>query len=1255
MVTREEWMRRLMFGAALTAVTFCAASLGALSVIVFQVFFGDDSVLKKSAIMSHINEETIIFTQDEETRIGSFFDQSHRRYIPIDEIPAHLINAFIASEDKNFYHHIGVDPVAISSAFFDGLVRGRFVRGGSTITQQTVKNLLDRREHSFRRKFREWIYALQLERLYEKRQIMEFYLNQFHVALNGNGVGIAAQYYFDKDVRELSLTEAAFIAGSVKGPSKYNPFIKFTEAERVKAQSEADARKNYVLRRMYEQGWITKEELKEAWDQSVPFEKGKFQSKEVALVSLIRSQMNKKEILEACGIEDLADLNRAGLKVYTTIDIEMQRSAQLMMRRNLSRLETILKGFAPEDPEDFKAIRDLEDNEFYFGKVLEIDRKAGKESITLDFGYPKGVIPHDSLVRYAKQMDVAAPIGFEKRLKQVMDTVKVGDVLFVEVRSYDRQANSAILELQKRPQVSGGLIALDKGEVRALVSGFDPHGYNRAIFATRQPGSVFKSVVYYAALQLGWNVLDQLDNERRVFPYQGQFYYPRPDHATPYQDTSMLWSGVKSENLASVYLTYKLVEKLNFEQFTALMGSMGLLPSDGESERDFHFRVARKLGVQLDNDGIREYELGNAIRDVEPDLVFRRENELLRRLQRMWWGKGYQAEMQSIYKLEAGTFTDSEVATRLRLIKNNYQRHQALKAFLTEDWQAIEEKVLASGAEGALADAQLQRRLARFRVMSSTGSMPSLGYFRVLEDEEPKETPSRSLTFEATEGRSLNSLDIQAIWGESGFFSARAGISLSDVLMEGYLPLGTFNRVQQQLDDRYQAVMAIDETYDLLRYYHHHDFRVALGLNYLKDLSKQMGVFSKLDPVLSFPLGTNDVSVTEVAKIYQTFVEGKIYQFYKDGPANQVNFIRKIEDRFGNLLWEAQHIEHQLVDPSYSVQMREVLRKVVTHGTGRLARGELYVSVGSEGGKGSKEMRVRVPAFGKTGTTNDYTTASFAGFIPYPVTKGAALNPKDSYVLASYVGYDLNQQMVRGGYNVGGAFGALPVWTDLARSIIKEKNYGEYLDRFDLSVISRQEWPLVYSEKTEGVRIDLPRGLILQKAESDDPEQFATTNIQETGELPYNEFAIDAPVRSLVRMPQQRADDSRSQYRRFQMFAALPDPKDGGKVGAAVSAGPVSSTVDPNAATDIPGRRRGPVSNAGAAVPIPQERVGTSGNLDSGQVRQDGGSVASERAMEVPEVASPGGGAASPPGDSRDSPAATQPAEGGGFVEEELW
>ncbi len=301
---------------------------------------------------------------------------------------------------------------------------------------------------------------------------MEFYLNQFHVAANGAGIGIAAKYYFNKSVSELDLVESAFIAGSVKGPSKYNPFIKYTPEAKDRAMAYAKERKNYVLRQMYEQKWIDKETLKTAWNSPVPFRKGKFTTREVALVSLVRDQVDKKEILEKLGLESIEDINNAGLKIFTTLDHELQEAAQLEMRRNLSKLEATLDGFAPRKPEYFRPIREIELNEFYDAKVVGLDKdKDGKPIIKLDLGLPKGVIPYQSLVRFAKLLDIPAARGTEKRLTELLQAIKPGQVVYVEAREYNGDTHEGIFELSRRPEVSGGLIALDDGEVRTVVSG----------------------------------------------------------------------------------------------------------------------------------------------------------------------------------------------------------------------------------------------------------------------------------------------------------------------------------------------------------------------------------------------------------------------------------------------------------------------------------------------------------------------------------------------------------------------------------------------------------------------------------------------------------------------------------------------------------------------------------------------------------------------------------------------------------------
>lgn len=1121
----KAWLIIAIFGVS--------AGFGVLGVVVWEVFYGDFSHLEKSTIMAKIKEETTLFYLDEKTRIGSIFESRHRKYIPIDEMPAHVINAIVAAEDKNFYEHFGIDPIAIAKAAAEGLLNGgRFKRGASTITQQTVKNIVDDWDASFSRKFREMIRSLQLERIYNKRQILEFYLNQFHVAGNGNGIGIAARYYFNKDVLDLNLVEAAFIAGSVKAPSKYNPFIKYSKAARERAIEHANIRKDYVLKRMFEQGWISDEDYEEGQTTSIPFNKGEFRTAEVALVDLVKRQLKKPEVLDSLGLKNVTDLNIAGLKVYTTLDADLQREAQLAMRKNLSRLETILSGFKQENEEEYRPLRNISKNQFVYGKVVEVNDKNPQNTyVKLSFGIPTGVIPHKSLERYAKLLNLAVDKGPNFYLSQIVKLIKEGDILFTQVIDYDKSLNEAILELQKRPDISGGMITIDKGEVRAVVSGFDTLGFNRAMHAKRQPGSLFKALIFFASLQLGWNVMDNINNGRQIFPYQGKFYFPRPDHASPYDQVSMMWTGIMSENLASVALTYKLLDKVNYDEFKRLLEKFDLLPYENESKRDFNYRISREIGVSLSLDGIKAHQLQLAIEELAPDLIFSADQEILNKLKLMWWGQGYLKESENIRQLEPEDYSDREIKIRLGLLTNNFLRLEALAKNLREDWQTIEAAVQELGIENAFYEPSITEVFQRFRVLPGVDQSPLLGYNPILPEEIELAIVNKRPLIQQT-GRALNILDIEAIWGKENLYGLQgnAQINIEQVNLANFINLQTFEQIAQLVEHKTDKVLADDDPYLLARYYNHRDFRLGLGLYYVIQLAKAAGIYNPLEPVLSISLGSADVTASEIAKLYQTFISGKTYKFYKKGPENQINFIRRIEDRFGHVLFEPQVEERELVAPQVALQMREILRKAITHGTGRRARGELYVTLdkGVEAAaeppkpdaNEEEEIKIRIPSFGKTGTTNEHITSYFAGFLPYPVEFGTPLHPKNSYVISSYVGYDDNKVMRRGRQSIYGGSGALPMWTDFAKQIIETKSYKDHLDPLDIKLIAQKEWPLYFDyESSTPFMADLARGLILRKGNREDVEIWKTTDISLTGETFQDLFAPGSSVNSTVYLP----------------------------------------------------------------------------------------------------------------------------------------
>lgn len=185
-----------------------------LYVIVFRILptRDPDGVFNREYILSELSGESRVYYRDGERLLGSFFDVNHRIYVPYGEIPENIVNALVSAEDARYFEHGGFDITGFSRAMLHNIRAGRLVQGGSTLTQQTVKNIYGREERSVKAKWKELIDALRMERHFSKEEILEFYLNQFHVSGTGKGVAIAAQYFFNKELKELSLAECAFIA-----------------------------------------------------------------------------------------------------------------------------------------------------------------------------------------------------------------------------------------------------------------------------------------------------------------------------------------------------------------------------------------------------------------------------------------------------------------------------------------------------------------------------------------------------------------------------------------------------------------------------------------------------------------------------------------------------------------------------------------------------------------------------------------------------------------------------------------------------------------------------------------------------------------------------------------------------------------------------------------------------------------------------------------------------------------------------------
>ena len=248
--------------------------------------------LSRAHIRSVIAQESPVLFSDGETRIGVFFAREHRTYVPFDEIPSAWVTAIVAAEDQRFWDHVGIDPFGIARAMLANVRAGRMVAGGSTLTQQTAKNLYYRPDRSIGSKWVELLNAMRLESHFSKEEILEFYANQFHVSSNGRGLGIAARYFFDKEVSALGTLECAFLAGLVKAPARYNPFIGRTAEARAEARERARLRTRYVLDRMRDEGALTAGVHAELVAAPLPFKKGRFQYESNVILDEVEARLS---------------------------------------------------------------------------------------------------------------------------------------------------------------------------------------------------------------------------------------------------------------------------------------------------------------------------------------------------------------------------------------------------------------------------------------------------------------------------------------------------------------------------------------------------------------------------------------------------------------------------------------------------------------------------------------------------------------------------------------------------------------------------------------------------------------------------------------------------------------------------------------------------------------------------------------------------------------------------------------------------
>ncbi len=540
------------------------------------------------------------------------FARERRTVVPLEQIPDVLRKAVLAAEDAKFYEHEGVNYLAIAKCAARGLLRGGLACGGSTITQQVVKTFLLASDWKVKRKVKELVLAPRLEENLTKDEIFYLYLNQIYLGHLRYGVEEASRFYFAKGVKDLSLGEAAVLAGIVQSPMRLSP---------VNHPAAAKERQKYVLRRMQEEGFITPAQRDAEAAKPIVVRPPEESPPGVWYADAVRKYLDERygaDVVETEGLSvDVAmdpllqryaeAATEAGLRAVDKrqgwrgpllhLEPAQIEAAMPLWRERLARGEPrageVLvwdlsrvnpADIDPEEAEDrgvarMARVRPLESGDIYAGLVV----KADDRSAAVDLGNAQGMLSLPD-VQWARKWNPASATATPKKVSSV---VREGDIVLVRVmpgkiapQRAARESKPLALSLEQAPKVQGALVALDpitRG-VRALVGGYDFQAsqFNRATQAKRQPGSAFKPFVWGTAVESrrftpATIVYDTPDLYRDQ--WTGKEWKPRNFERDAFDGPMLLGAALAhSKNTVSV----KLVDALGVDAVSSFARRMGI-------------------------------------------------------------------------------------------------------------------------------------------------------------------------------------------------------------------------------------------------------------------------------------------------------------------------------------------------------------------------------------------------------------------------------------------------------------------------------------------------------------------------------------------------------------------------------------------------------------------------------------------------------------------------------------------------------
>lgn len=501
-------------------------------------------------------------------KLISEFGEERRTPIPLNQVPKDLINAVLATEDRRFYEHPGVDFRGLLRAGVTLLTNSSIKQGGSTITMQVARNFFLTRQKTFVRKLSEILLALKIEKGLTKDEILELYLNKIYFGKRAYGIAAAAAVYYGTTVDKLSLDQVAMLAGLPQAPSSINP---------LHDPDAAFKRRKHVLERMLSYDFITPEQFKVAVDAPLPT---KSHGNTAEIEAPYVAEMVRQDLYARYGDA----IYTLGFEVFTTIDSQQQLAANMALRKALLDYDRrhgyrktkihfpLSRNKTPEQELD-NWVHELRDVPSYGDILPGVVMRISNTNISVllqDGRYIE--IPWAGL-SWARPQLKGARVGASP--KKPADVVAVGDVIYTEA------TENQTWKMVQIPEVGGAIVALapDTGSILAMVGGFDHSlsNFNRVTQAERQPGSNFKPFLYAAALAEGYTLATKINDAPLVFtdPVSGVVWRPHNSTNEFYGPTSLRKSLARSQNMVSI----RLLQAISIKKFLEFSESFGFNPA----------------------------------------------------------------------------------------------------------------------------------------------------------------------------------------------------------------------------------------------------------------------------------------------------------------------------------------------------------------------------------------------------------------------------------------------------------------------------------------------------------------------------------------------------------------------------------------------------------------------------------------------------------------------------------------------------